>query len=103
VAAPVSDGEGGFGKDRLEPAVGLGVVSEFVVASAQVLHERVSTTPPSERSGSVSARAKAVRFSTLAALCEVLKCQPGDLLRWEAEEAADEWPTARRTGGISTT
>ena len=30
-------------------------------------------------------RAKAVRFSTLAALCEVLDCQPGDLLRWEAE------------------
>ncbi|MFD8222526.1 helix-turn-helix domain-containing protein, partial [Streptomyces sp. NPDC059697] len=22
------------------------------------------------------------------ALCEVLKCQPGDLLRWEAEDAA---------------
>ncbi|MBP2579924.1 putative transcriptional regulator [Streptomyces sp. PvR006] len=31
-------------------------------------------------------RAKAVRFATLAALCEVLECQPGDLLRWEAEE-----------------
>lgn len=25
-------------------------------------------------------RAKAVRFSTLTALCEVLECQPGDLL-----------------------
>ena len=24
-------------------------------------------------------RAKAVRFSTLAALCEALECQPGDL------------------------
>ncbi|MGJ6970004.1 helix-turn-helix domain-containing protein [Streptosporangium sp. G11] len=33
-------------------------------------------------------RAKAVRFATLAALCEVLKCQPGDLLRWEAEDSA---------------
>jgi putative transcriptional regulator len=31
-------------------------------------------------------RAKAVRFSTLAALCEALECQPGDLLRWEAED-----------------
>jgi putative transcriptional regulator len=30
-------------------------------------------------------RAKAVRFSTLEALCEALDCQPGDLLRWEAE------------------
>ena len=25
-------------------------------------------------------RARAVRFSTLTALCEVLDCQPGDLL-----------------------
>ena len=25
-------------------------------------------------------RARAIRFSTLAALCEVLGCQPGDLL-----------------------
>ena len=31
-------------------------------------------------------RAKAVRFSTLAAICEVLDCQPGDLLRWERDE-----------------
>jgi putative transcriptional regulator len=27
-------------------------------------------------------RAKAIRFSTLAALCEALDCQPGDLLSW---------------------
>lgn len=25
-------------------------------------------------------RARAIRFSTLTALCEVLRCQPGDLL-----------------------
>ena len=34
-------------------------------------------------------RARAVRFSTLAALCEVLECQPGDLLRWEPEDGAE--------------
>ncbi|MEU2203851.1 helix-turn-helix transcriptional regulator [Microbacterium oleivorans] len=34
-------------------------------------------------------RAKAVRFTTLDALCEVLECQPGDLLRWEPETDAD--------------
>ncbi len=28
-------------------------------------------------------RARAIRFSTLAGLCEVLDCQPGDLLAWE--------------------
>ncbi|GAA2271327.1 helix-turn-helix transcriptional regulator [Glycomyces scopariae] len=27
-------------------------------------------------------RAKAVRFSTLEAICRVLQCQPGDVLRW---------------------
>ena len=27
-------------------------------------------------------KAKAIRFSTLAALCEVLDCQPGDLLEF---------------------
>jgi putative transcriptional regulator len=31
-------------------------------------------------------RAKAVRFTTLDALCGVLDCQPGDLLRWVPEE-----------------
>jgi putative transcriptional regulator len=28
-------------------------------------------------------RARAIRFSTLSALCEALGCQPGDLLRYE--------------------
>lgn len=30
-------------------------------------------------------RAKAVRFSTLEAICEVLDCQPGDILTFELE------------------
>ena len=34
-------------------------------------------------------RAKAVRFATLAALCEALDCQPGDLLRWEPDQPQD--------------
>ena len=28
-------------------------------------------------------KAKAMRFSTLEAICEVLDCQPGDLLEYE--------------------
>lgn len=40
-------------------------------------------------------RAKAVRFTTLEALCEVLECQPGDLLRWEPEAPDD--PAGQRT------
>lgn len=30
-------------------------------------------------------RAKAVRFTTLDAICRVLECQPGDILRWEPD------------------
>jgi putative transcriptional regulator len=30
-------------------------------------------------------RAKAVRFTTLDAMCRVLHCQPGDLLGFEAD------------------
>ncbi|MBT3456234.1 helix-turn-helix transcriptional regulator [bacterium] len=30
-------------------------------------------------------RAKAMRFSTLQALCEVLDCQPGDILEFDKE------------------
>ena len=29
-------------------------------------------------------KARAIRFSTLEAICEVLGCQPGDLLRFES-------------------
>jgi putative transcriptional regulator len=31
-------------------------------------------------------KAKAIRFSTLEAICRELACQPGDLLRFEAGE-----------------
>ena len=31
-------------------------------------------------------KAKAIRFSTLEKLCEVLQCQPGDILEWRDEE-----------------
>ena len=31
-------------------------------------------------------KAKAVRFSTLAAICKALDCQPGDILEYAEEE-----------------
>ena len=31
-------------------------------------------------------KAKAIRFSTLAAICEALDCQPGDILEYEADD-----------------
>ncbi len=54
-----------------------------------VLAERVGITP-ANLAVLKNGRAKAVRFTTLAALCEVLECQPGDLLRWEPEEPGDK-------------
>ena len=33
-------------------------------------------------------KAKAIRFSTLSALCEVLDCQPGDILEFQDD---DKW------------
>lgn len=35
-------------------------------------------------------KAKAVRFSTLEAICKALRCQPGDILVYEEGENADE-------------
>jgi putative transcriptional regulator len=35
-------------------------------------------------------KARAIRFSTLEAICEALECQPGDILRYEPERAQRE-------------
>lgn len=35
-------------------------------------------------------KAKAVRFSTLEALCRELECQPGDLLEFVPDEESEE-------------
>jgi putative transcriptional regulator len=34
-------------------------------------------------------KARAIRFSTLEALCRELDCQPGDLLEYEPDEPVD--------------
>jgi putative transcriptional regulator len=39
-------------------------------------------------------KARAIRFSTLEAICEALSCQPGDILRFEAEPAERKQPAA---------
>jgi putative transcriptional regulator len=66
-----------------------------------LLERRMSLTELCERVGITLAnlsilktgKAKAIRFSTLNALCRELQCQPGDILRYEHapdEDAADE-------------
>jgi putative transcriptional regulator len=56
-----------------------------------LLERRMSLTDLSEKVGVTMAnlsilktgKAKAIRFSTLSALCRVLECQPGELLTYE--------------------
>nr|WP_317377152.1 helix-turn-helix transcriptional regulator [uncultured Faecalimonas sp.] len=37
-------------------------------------------------------KVSAIRFSTLNAICEVLNCQPGDLLEYESDPEEQEKP-----------
>jgi putative transcriptional regulator len=64
-----------------------------------LLHERRMTlTELADRVGMTLAnlsilktgKARAIRFSTLEAICEALSCQPGDLLGFAPEDASRE-------------
>ncbi len=59
--------------DRLLAARGL---------TQKELSDRIGITP-ANLNIFTTGKAKAVRFSTLEAICRELDCQPGDLLRWE--------------------
>ena len=65
----------------------------IVIKLDDLLHaRRMTLTELSERVGLTLAnlsilktgKARAIRFSTLAAICRELQCQPGDLLGYEA-------------------
>ena len=64
-----------------------------------LLHDRRMTlTELSDRIGMTLAnlsilktgKARAIRFSTLDAICEALSCQPGDILQFEPELAESD-------------
>ena len=68
----------------------------IVVKLDDMLHDRRMTlTDLAEKVGMTLAnlsilktgKARAIRFSTLDAICDALACQPGDILRFEAEDA----------------
>ena len=71
----------------------------IIVRLDDVLHSRrITLTELSERIGITLAnlsvlktgKARAIRFSTLDAICQALQCQPGDILEFVAAREADD-------------
>ncbi len=53
--------------------------------SSQELAEKIGITP-ANMSILKTGKAKAIRFSTLEAICKALDCQPGDILEFRNDE-----------------
>ncbi len=53
--------------------------------SSQELAEKIGITA-ANLSILKTGKAKAVRFSTLEAICQALDCQPGDILEYRADD-----------------
>jgi len=73
----------------------------ITVKLADILHDRRMTlTELAERVDITLAnlsilktgKARAIRFSTLEAICHALNCQPGDLLDFQPDSGAAEQP-----------
>jgi putative transcriptional regulator len=84
----------------------------IVVKLDDMLHaRRMTLTELAERMGITLAnlsilktgKARAVRFSTLEAICEVLQCQPGDLLEYAPTSVAEEAVVADHAAASSAT
>ena len=70
----------------------------IIVKLDELLHDRRMTLSElAERVGITLAnlsilktgKARAIRFSTLEAICSALACQPGDILEYRADETDD--------------
>ena len=69
----------------MEILVNLDVMMAKRKISSGELAERIGITP-ANMSIMKTNKAKAIRFSTLAALCRELQCQPGDLLEFKDDQ-----------------
>lgn len=65
--------------------VNLDVIMAKRKISSNELAEQVGITP-ANLSILKTGKAKAIRFSTLEAICKVLNCQPGDILAFEDDQ-----------------
>lgn len=59
--------------------------------SSGELGERVGITP-ANLSVLKTGKAKAIRFTTLEAICQALDCQPGDILEYRADDDGQHAP-----------
>jgi putative transcriptional regulator len=64
--------------------VNLGVLMAQRKVAVGELAARIGITP-ANLSVLKNGHAKAIRFSTLNALCQALDCQPGEILTWERD------------------
>ena len=69
--------------------VDLGVMMARRGIGAGELAQRVGI-PPANLSILKNNKARAIRFSTLDALCRELDCQPGDILSFSPEEGEEQ-------------
>ena len=70
----------------MEIIVNLDVMMAKRKISSGELAERVGITP-ANLSILKTGKAKAIRFSTLMAICHELQCQPGDILEFRDDES----------------
>ena len=84
-----------FRLDDVPIIVNLDVMLAKRKMQLNTLAERIGITPQN-LSVLNAGRARAIRFSTLEKLCEVLECQPGDLLAFESDAPAESAALARR-------
>ena len=59
--------------------------------SSGELAERVGITP-ANLSVLKTGKAKAIRFTTIEAICQALDCQPGDILEYRADDDGQHAP-----------
>ena len=73
-------------------------MSVIVNLDVMLARRKMSVTELSEKVGITMAnisilkngKARAIKFSTLGAICRALECQPGDILEWREEDEDDQ-------------
>ena len=74
-------------------------MSVIVNLDVMLARRKMSVTELSEKVGITMAnisilkngKARAIKFSTLGAICRALECQPGDILEWREDDEDDQF------------